>query len=294
MDAEKELIRSLGVDASIERIETRHGVLHSIVAGSGDDVLLLHGVNIGWGAWHLNIAALAKYFKVHALDLPGAGNSTKIDPSSKEFGKILVSAVEEYIAKNKFSRVHLVGHSLGAWVALKLLIAGNPAIDKAVLVSPLGFTEDTPRGSRLLGSRTIARLLSKTAVRPTKKNIEKFLKGVFYDAKKLDPRLVDYYYEAVSHNGAEHPFLLMNRFAGPLKVRDEFNLIDMVRNINRPVLIIVGEDDPIVLFNERHKRAFFKIPNVRFEHFAKAGHVPSLEQAEAFNTVVIDFLKPRP
>ena len=127
-------------------------------------------------------------------------------------------------------------------------------------------------------------------MRPTKKNLELLTKDVFYDKGTVAPEFIDYYYESVREHGLAHPFIIMNRFAGIRRVRDEFNLIGVVDKIDRPVMVIAGENDPIVSWNEEHRHAFAKIPGAQIKNIQKSGHVPSTERADIFNEMVITFL----
>jgi pimeloyl-ACP methyl ester carboxylesterase len=291
MTAEERLIKTLGVRADIEYIKTQRGELFSVNAGTGEDLLLIHGMNMGWGEWHPIIGALAKKFRIHAIDLPGAGNSLKFNITEKKFGEYFTEAVNDYLDAKKFQKINIIGHSVGAWVALRLMIAGRAEVDKAVLVSPLGFTARTPTGQRMLGSKLIAHTLSKTVMRPTRKNIESFLAGVFYNKSALAAEFTDYYHEALTEKGTAHPFLFTNRLAGMSKVRDEFNLIPMLGMIRRPVMIVVGVNDPIVKSNAMNEFAFAQIPGAIVRRMEKSGHVPFTEHPQEFIELVTEFLE---
>jgi len=289
MNAEEKLLAGLDVRTAISEVEVRGGVLRSVVAGEGEDLLLLHGINMGWGAWYPNIAVLAQHFRVHALDLPGAGKSMKVHPFDKNFDHVLVGAVSDYLDQRGIKKAHLVGHSLGAWVALNIALARPDVVEKIVLASPLGFTRDTPLRSRLLGLRWLAIALSKTVMRPTRGNIESFLRSVVHDPAAISVAFVDYYHECLAR-GLSHPFLFMNRIAGVRWVRKEFYLSDRMNEIHQPVLVIAGRHDHIVSFTAKEKRAFASWPNITLQYFEESGHVPSMEQTDLFNRIVIAFL----
>jgi len=289
MNAEEKLLAELGVRAVTCETEVRGGVLRSVIAGAGKDLLLLHGINMGWGAWYPNIAALAQHFRVHALDLPGAGRSMRAHPFDKNFDHVLVGAVSDYLDQRGIKKAHLVGHSLGAWIALNIALDRPDVIEKMVLVSPLGFTRSTPPRSRLLGLRWLAVALSKTVMRPTRKNIESFLVSVVHDPATMPAAFVDYYHECLTQ-GLPHPFLFMNRIAGARWVRKEFCLSDRMNEIHQPLLVAAGRHDRIVSFTAEEKHAFALWSNMTLQYFEESGHVPSMEQADLFNRAVIAFL----
>ncbi|MBT3362414.1 MAG: alpha/beta fold hydrolase [Chloroflexi bacterium] len=47
--------------------------------GSGPNLILIHGLSASCEEWSANIPALARYFTVYALDLPGFGLSDRIN-----------------------------------------------------------------------------------------------------------------------------------------------------------------------------------------------------------------------
>src|SRR5689334_20203658 len=57
------------------RVRTGIGEIATLQAGSGDDVLLLHGLGATKASFLPTVAALAGEFRVTAIDLPGFGDS---------------------------------------------------------------------------------------------------------------------------------------------------------------------------------------------------------------------------
>ena len=87
--------------------------------GQGPAVLLLHGMGSAATAWKPIIPSLAKHFKVIALDLPGHGRSAyspmqSMDPTS------LAKLVVKNLTDIGISDFHIVGNSLGGWIALEI------------------------------------------------------------------------------------------------------------------------------------------------------------------------------
>ena len=96
------------------RQRSEFGDLSAIFAGSGDPVLLLHGVGLRAEAWNAQIDALSQHHTVIAPDMPGHGETSRFDfePDLSDFTDRLVDALE--------TPVHIVGHSMGAMIALDL------------------------------------------------------------------------------------------------------------------------------------------------------------------------------
>lgn len=289
MNAEKRLAQSLGVDIRFEKIKIGDYLINYVTAGHGDPVLLIHGANIGWGQWHLNIPALAKYFQVYGLDLPGSGGSTRIDFYKADIKKEFLNVVDQFIKLKGFKRIHIIGHSIGGWIALKLVLQERKYIDKIVLVNPIGFTNFIPLNQRLMSIYFLAKLLTKTVIRSTRKNMRRFLSSVLYNPSALREEFVDYFYESVRKSKFSHPLLFISSLSNLFRMDSELVLLDSLSHVDRPTLIIVGEKDPLMPLVKSFE-AFKLIPGARIEIFFNAGHVPSIEKSKEFNELVTNFL----
>lgn len=293
MNAENGLIQLVGNDLKLKQIRIDDLLINYVEIGFGPQLLLLHGANMGWGQWYPNLKKLSEHFNIFALDLPGAGNSSWVHPHDLEPERHWVDIVEKFI-KLKFKKgdsINILAHSIGGWIALKLALRERFCINKLVLVSPLGFSEYTPRKYRLIGLYIFAQLLSMTVMRLTRKNIKRFVSNVFHDVSSLKEEFIDYYYESLKKNKFSHPFLLLNRITGFWKVRKNFVLLNELSKIKIPTLIIIGDKDPILPLHSMHLKAFRLIPGARLEIFLNCGHVPSTEKSSKFNELVINFLK---
>jgi pimeloyl-ACP methyl ester carboxylesterase len=289
MSAEERLMQMVGPGLSSKHSQVNGYDIHYVTAGDGSPLLLLHGVNIGWGEWYPNIADLSRYFRVYALDLPGAGSSSRISFSTSDLERSFVDTVEKFMEIHDLRDAILIGHSSGGWTALKLALRGNKRIAKLVLVNSLGFSPYLVWRQRPLAFGPVAKFLAQKVMPPTKKNMENFLVSVFVDTSKIKREFIEYYCEAVCDRGNDHPFMLINRFLEPFHIRSEFVLGDALRDVRVPTLIAVSDRDPMSSFVET-SRFLDRIPGARVEVFRGAGHVPSIEQAEHFNALVNNFL----
>ena len=116
-------------------IHTHSGNFHTMVAGSGAPVLLIHGRSVdlnSWRTWEKNIAALAAQHRVYALDLLGYGESDKIKPLPDESSQ--ARALIELLDKEKIERASLIGLSWGGTIAQWLVSLAPARVDKLVLV----------------------------------------------------------------------------------------------------------------------------------------------------------------
>ena len=101
-------------------------------------LIFLHGSWHDRTQWDSAIALLSKNFHCLALDLLGFGNSTAIEtPSSIETE---VDCLREFIAALKLRQVYLIGHSLGAWIAIGYALKYPKLVKGVVAISPEGFS----------------------------------------------------------------------------------------------------------------------------------------------------------
>lgn len=114
-------------------------------AGRGEPLILLHGGRLtvfnSANMWSRNVAGLAKDFHVFALDRYGYGMTGAYPDDDFTFERE-VEFLRDFVDAQKFDRVHLVGNSSGASVALLFSIAHPHRVSTLTLV---GVGPHTPR-----------------------------------------------------------------------------------------------------------------------------------------------------
>jgi pimeloyl-ACP methyl ester carboxylesterase len=114
-------------------------------AGRGSPVVMLHGLGgLVFSGLH---AALAKKYRVIALEMPGFGQSAPNDRSRSV--PDLAQTVSQAVANLGVDRYSLVGSSFGGRVALWLALQSASAVDLLALLSP---TAVLPEGYTPLAS----------------------------------------------------------------------------------------------------------------------------------------------
>ena len=113
------------------RPRTDYGAgIRGVRVGSGRPLVLIHGVGLSADSWGAQIDALASSFEIHALDLPGHGESAPLEalPSLAVLADHLDAALAG-LGETLF----VAGHSLGALVTLALAVR-HPARVGAIAV----------------------------------------------------------------------------------------------------------------------------------------------------------------
>jgi pimeloyl-ACP methyl ester carboxylesterase len=104
-------------------------------SGSGEPLLLLHGMGSSRRDFTAVAPALAERFEVLAVDLPGIGGSRHLD--ERPTVAAIADAVERTLDAAGLDTVHVLGNSLGARVALELAVRGRAR--SVVAVAPSGM-----------------------------------------------------------------------------------------------------------------------------------------------------------
>ena len=142
------------------------GTLDFTRSGTGQTLLLLHGLGSARHVWDPVIPMLADHFDVLAVDLPGFGRSEPV-PTNVEPTPVRVAAmVARLLDELGVAMPHVAGNSLGGWVALEF--AGLRPVRSLTLLSPAGlWCNETPRYQMisLRTTRWLARHASTTLSR---------------------------------------------------------------------------------------------------------------------------------
>src|SRR5712691_13102128 len=122
-------------DHSISTISIRDCRICVMRGGSGSPMLFLHGGG-GAGIWLPCMAELAKKFDVIVPEHPGFGESDT--PAWLDTISDLANFYLDFLAVLDLDGVHLVGHSLGGWVAAELAVRNTSRLASLALIGAAG------------------------------------------------------------------------------------------------------------------------------------------------------------
>lgn len=240
-----------------------------------ETVLLLHGLGADSASWQLQIPALVSSgFRVLAPDSPGFGRSNHLSKLHRIAE--LVAFVPELFNALNISAAHVVGISMGGTQALQLALDFPERVKKLVLVNTYArLNISNPRSwpyyllrwmlIHTLGLPAQARVVAKRIFpRPEQVELRQMLIGQILQVKPT-------YYRAA------------------MRALATFNVSQRLSEISAPTLIITGEEDTTVPPIMQHMLVE-RIPNARQVIIPDAGHAVSVEKAERFNQIVLDFL----
>jgi pimeloyl-ACP methyl ester carboxylesterase len=242
--------------------------------GSGEPLVLLHGIATDRHIWDLTLTELAAERRVVAVDLPGFGGSAPVDDEF-ELDPVAKRIVHGLAGRGITGPFDLVGHSLGGGVAIALAAAHPRLVRRLVLVAPAGLRPFPAPISNLLAASADAVLaarrgaVSLTDVRWGRKLL---LALTTADGAELPPTLARQMVEASA---------AARRTAPALATITSSDLRPLLAQTRMPLGVIWGEADRTVpiralgdLLEARPDAVVTRIPG--------AGHVPMVERPDVF------------
>ena len=229
--------------------------VHSEHHGSGDDVVLLHGLSGSHRWWRYTAPVLARNHAVHVVDLIGFGRSRRA-PRQPHIGE-MAELLSVWMDEQHITRPHLVGHSMGGQIAIHMA-AGGATLHSLTLIDPAGLP-------RRLAAREIARFVA-SALPPRAWGAPRFVPTIALDALRAGPRTL---LRAGLH--------LLSDDVTPLLAR-----------INVPTLIVWGELDPLLPASHGRRMAD-AIPGARLVIVEGAAHNVMCDRPAELNSLLLDF-----
>jgi pimeloyl-ACP methyl ester carboxylesterase len=234
--------------------------IRSLQQGAGDPVLFVHGFGADLSAWRPFILNLGLGNPMLALDLPAHGINA--DTSAENF-EAIVAAVHAGIAAAGLTRLHLVGHSLGAAVCATLAGGGDLDVGSLSLLSRAGL------GPKVNGDYVEGFLSANSEAA-----LKAWLGVLMHNPAMLPGALVRATMAARdgTNLAANQRKLAGGIFAGHTQL---FSIRDAVQRFAGPVRAIVGGDDNII--PAEHVQT---LPgHVAVHRLPQVGHLPQLEAA---------------
>jgi pimeloyl-ACP methyl ester carboxylesterase len=232
--------------------------------GSGEPVLLIHGITTYSFIWRKIIPILSKSFDVIAIDLVGCGDSDKpldVSYSIKSHSERIVKIIESLNLQN----VHLVGHDVGGGIAQILAANHEHLFSDLTLINTVAY--DFWPVQPIITMRTpIIRQLAMASL-----DIGAFrivVKRGLHQKDKLTDELMDLFWAPMRTNLGRKAFLHM---AKCLDNNDLMSITDKINKISIPVLVIRGDGD-VYLSAEISEKLCRNIKDTQYVKIPDSGH----------------------
>lgn len=228
----------------------------SVSAGSGKDILLLHGYLSDKESFYYQIKFLSERFRVTAPDIIGFGKSSPLDtPYSIDD---YCDWLDAFIKKSKLKSPHILAHSFGARLALKYLDGRGGDADRLIITGGAGIVK--PRSPQYI--RRVK------AYRRVKKFFPRFAEKHFGSAeyRSLPPVMKESYKKIVNED-----------------------LRGCAENIKNKTLLVYGRGDTVTPPAEEGEIFNKLIVGSRLITM-DGGHFCFSERPDEFNKIIYEFL----
>lgn len=247
--------------------------LHVKTLGAGPDLVLLHGWAMHSDIWDGVRDQLARYFRLHLVDLPGHGGSAACETATLQ---CMVEKVAEVLPDD----CTICGWSLGGQVSIELALQLPLRVKKLILVST------TPcfinhRDWQWGMDEEMLQLFIKNLKRDYVTTLDRFLslqvKGSIDTTAVLAKLKASF-----SHDRELNETSLQ---AG-LQILLTTDLRNKIEEISQPVVLIHGEND-IITHPSSARWMHQKLPSSELLMLSNCGHAPFLSHPDQFITKLI-------
>lgn len=247
-------------------------------------MLLIHGLGSGRKIWRTITNELAQRYTVVSIDLLGHGDSDWLDPAPKEFSPLDHAEALHPFLERFDQQPHVVGNSMGGWIALEMAANGWTKSVTALCPAGLEFDPWVSRSDILVQRRIMARVLG-PAMPPLTEAVGKtpglrtlLIGDATADFGKLDKSLLGVAADALRH--ARGFFPSHDGMLHALFTRAEEISADI------PVSIVWGTEDQ--LLPAARQRRVAGPPHADWIVFDDCAHVPMWDQPQRTVEVILN------
>ncbi len=232
----------------------------------GRPIVLIHGFGGDLNNWLFTQPALAEGHRVIALDLPGHGGSAK-DVGAGDLSA-LSRAIVAFLDALDIPKAHLVGHSLGGAVALRIALDHPARVASLSLISPAG-----------LGEEIDGAFIHDFIAASRRKQFQPVLEKLFVDPTLVGRDMADDLLKYKRLDGVQAALTAIEaaNFGGGRQreiLRDRLGELGTI-----PVQVIWGAEDRIIPAEQAQG-----LPSgVRAHVLEGAGHMPHMEKSAEVN-----------
>lgn len=272
---------------------------NSAQANQSPPLLFLHGFGSALTQWQENLLPLSQDHMVYALDLVGFGASEKAAANYKV--NFWVEQIYDFWRAFIGQPIVLVGHSLGALVALTAAVTYPEMVQGLVLLTlPAARQELLPKWMQtvvgeiegIFASPLLIRPLFRLIRRP--KVIRAVLRSVYVNQERVTEELVQSFLVPGFDRGAAQVLCRLTK----ARTQNDFSqrTKDLLSRVQVPILLIWGLNDRVIPLTWGRQLPPLN-PRVKLVEIPDAGHCPYDESAESVNAEILAWLatlKPSP
>ena len=229
-------------------------IVHYEVLGRGRPVIFLHGWVGSWKYWIASMQVTSTSYRAYALDLWGFGDTAHNDLKYSLDDQ--VKLIDDFMNEMGIGKIALVGHGLGALVAMKFALRFRQSVDRVMAINcPLNYDAVNTR-LRTASPQELSDWLSNRSPEAS---------TALSDAPKTDIKAI-----ASSMTGLQSD-----------------NLFGSFKELDIPSLLVYGEKDQAITVPDYETSVSTYTHQVVLEG---SGHFPMIEETIKFNRLLTDFL----
>lgn len=257
----------------------------SIEAGTGFPVIMLHGVGGHAEAFARNVVPLGERFNARAIDYYGHGLTEfgSLPFSKNAFVKHLI----DFMDAAGIEKAHLIGESLGGWIALWAAIEHPDRVGKVVYTVGAYIkvpVDDATAAKTAAGTAELKRLSLQFLKEPSRENVYKRLCWLFHKPEReITPELVDLRWALYQKR------LGMPSSAVTIGESDDELTPEVFARVPCPILFLWSDHNPTQQIAAA-KKAMTYCKNAEFALIEDSAHWPQWEHTDEFNRIVEAYL----
>jgi pimeloyl-ACP methyl ester carboxylesterase len=241
-------------------------------------LVLIHAFPLGAGMWEGQFKAMPTGWRLIAPDLRGFGGSTIAEPDDSPLMDDYAADVIDLLNELDVRTAVVGGCSMGGYAAMAVA-RHAPALPGAMVLIDTRATADTSEGRA--NRRNMLALLDREGPSGVARDMMPKLLGktTMMERPEVEPfvrRLVKQQSSAALRGGIHR-----------MMARPDSSTV--LQQLTVPLLIIVGDEDVLTPPDDAHKMAALN-PKAELVTLRRVGHLPNLEDPQAFNATVFGFL----
>ncbi|MGZ4870677.1 MAG: alpha/beta fold hydrolase [Candidatus Angelobacter sp.] len=254
-----------------------HRVVYS-EGGHGEPVVLVHGFGASADSWNRFAKPLTKRHRVIVPDLPGWGESTRVEAASYGY-PAQVDRLHQFLSQLKLGRVHLVGHSMGGFISSAYAARYPDEVITLGLIAPHGMVEPEP--SEL--ARSVAQG-DNWLVASSHQEFDRLLNNVFAKRPYAPKAVLRHLANQTIRNAAKSAQIFAEMQS------NDPPLVAQLPHIDAAALIVWGDQDRVLHVSSAD---LFRqgIRNSEVMVIRGSGHMPLVENARTCATAWLAFVE---
>jgi pimeloyl-ACP methyl ester carboxylesterase len=260
--------------------------------GSGEAIVLLHGLAGSSETWRSLIGPLSRKYRVVAPDLLGHGKSTK--PRTDYSLGALSVLIRDVLDELGITRATFVGHSLGGGIAMQFVYQHPDYVQRLVLINSGGLGPDVGmllRLASLPGAELVLPIIAAKRLLDPGERVWSLMRKAGIESPRGEEMWR--HYRSLSDGPTRQAFLRTVRGVIDHRGQAVSALNRLNTRMNFPVMAIWGDRDAMIPVAHAYAAQQIR-PDVRVEVLTDVGHFPHAERPGEVAELIEDFIASDP